>query len=104
MSVELSPDDVKRVALLSRIAVTPDEVAMFQTSLSSILGYVSILEQVPTEGVEPMAHAIEMTNCFREDEVDESLSVKEALKNAPLTDGTYFLVPAVMAGQAGSQA
>ena len=93
---ELSPADVSRVALLSRIELQPAEIEQYQKSLNAVLEYVSVLAQVKTDHVQPMVQAVEMTNCLREDVVTESLSTADALKNAPVSDGQYFLVPAVL--------
>lgn len=94
--MSLSMDDVKKVANLSRLALTDEELAGMQTHLGHILDYFEILKDVDTEGVEPMAHAIELNNVFREDVVLESLPREEALSNAPKTDGKYFLVPEIL--------
>ena len=64
--------------------------------LASIVGYVDHLAQVDTEGVEPMAHAVEQLNVFRDDVVDMSLPREEALSNAPHHDSRGYLVPAVL--------
>ncbi|MBR9802497.1 Asp-tRNA(Asn)/Glu-tRNA(Gln) amidotransferase subunit GatC, partial [bacterium] len=66
--------------------------------LRSILDYVEILNQVETDNVEPLAHPIEVQNVFRDDEPTPMLSREDALKNAPNTDGKYFLVPAILDG------
>ena len=96
MSETLSEEDVQKVARLARITLKDDEVAMFQKSLSSVLGYVEILNEVDTTDVEPMTYAIETHNVFREDVVTESLPRDVALSNAPKADDSYFLVPAIL--------
>lgn len=96
MSDSLSEADVLKVAKLSRITLQPDEVAKFQESLTKVLGYVDILKEVDTTDVEPMTYAIETSNVFRKDVVTEMLPRDEALSNAPSSDGSYFLVPAIL--------
>ena len=64
--------------------------------LAQIVGYVDQLAEVDTEGVEPMAHAIELNNVFRDDVVTPSLPRDEALANAPHHDERGYLVPAVL--------
>ena len=64
--------------------------------LAQIVGYVDQLAEVNTDGVEPMAHAVEVTNVFRDDAVAESLPREEALANAPHRDERGYLVPAVL--------
>ena len=64
--------------------------------LAQIVGYVDQLGEVDTDGIEPMAHAVEAANVFRDDVVAESLPRDEALANAPHRDERGYLVPAVL--------
>lgn len=94
--MSLSKEEVAKVASLSRLTLTEEEVGQMNEHLGQVLGYFDILEEVDTEGVEPMVHAIELENVFREDKVLPSLSREDALANAPKTDGKYFLVPQIL--------
>ncbi len=94
----LTPDDVRKVAELAQLEIAPGALEAVATQLSSILDYVEILGEVNTEGVEPLAHPLELVNVFREDEPTEMLPRELALKNAPKTDGKYFIVPAILEG------
>jgi aspartyl-tRNA(Asn)/glutamyl-tRNA(Gln) amidotransferase subunit C len=94
--MSISRTDVEKVALLGRLQLTEAEVSTITGELAQIVGYVDQLSEVNTEGVEPMAHAIEVVNVFRADEVTPSLSRDEALSNAPHHDGRGYLVPAVL--------
>ncbi|QDT34458.1 Asp-tRNA(Asn)/Glu-tRNA(Gln) amidotransferase subunit GatC [Thalassoglobus polymorphus] len=94
----LSTEDVQKVAKLARLKLTPDEVEQFAGQLGHILGYVEMLNEVDTDNVQPMAHAADVTNVFRSDEVQASLPRETALENAPKTDGKYFLVPQILEG------
>ena len=98
MSTALTREEVAKVALLARLKLTDDEVDVFTSQMGKILEYVDILNDVDTEDVEPMAHAVELSNVFRADEVRESLDRDEALDNAPKTDGQFFLVPQILDG------
>ncbi len=98
MSREVPKELVLKVARLARIRLTDDEVAVFARQLGDILHYVEILSGVDTEGVEPMAHAADLTDVFRDDEPKPSLPREQALANAPKTDGEYFLVPQIIEG------
>ena len=98
MSVQLTRDDVAKVATLARLKLTDSEQETLTTQLGEVLGYVDILNEVNTENVEPMAHAVELSNIFREDEVRESLPWDDALANAPKSDGQSFLVPQILDG------
>jgi aspartyl-tRNA(Asn)/glutamyl-tRNA(Gln) amidotransferase subunit C len=94
--MSISHRDIEKVALLARLQLTEAEVAAMTTDLGQIVGYVDQLAEVDTEGVEPMAHAVEVTNVFRADEVTPSLPRDEALANAPHRDERGYLVPAVL--------
>ena len=94
--MSLSADDVRWVAHLARLELSADELATMTGQLSAIVDYVAQLQQVNTDGVEPMAHAVEVHNVFREDEVRPSLPVEAALANAPDRQGDFYSVPAVL--------
>ncbi|HVJ68849.1 MAG TPA: Asp-tRNA(Asn)/Glu-tRNA(Gln) amidotransferase subunit GatC [Caulifigura sp.] len=96
MSNQLPPETVRRVARLSRLKLNEAEVTRLSDELSQVLHYVDQLNEVNVTGVEPMAHAIEMTNVFRPDEPRPSLTREQALANAPKSDGKYFLVPPIL--------
>lgn len=96
MSHSFTRHDVAKVALLARLELSEAELDEYATQLGRILEYVEILDALDTEDVEPMAHAVELTNVFRADEPSASLPREEALANAPLSDGRYFLVPPIL--------
>jgi aspartyl-tRNA(Asn)/glutamyl-tRNA(Gln) amidotransferase subunit C len=98
MSNSLSADDVRKVATLARLKLTDAEIELLSTQLSRVLDYVVQLDEVDTENVEPMAHAVERTNVFRDDEPRASLDAADALANAPKTDGRFYLVPPILEG------
>ena len=92
----LTRDEVVKVAHLARLRMDDAELDQMTAQLGAILGYVERLAEVDTEGVEPMAHAVERTNVFREDVETPMLPRDDALANAPKTDGRYFLVPQIL--------
>jgi aspartyl-tRNA(Asn)/glutamyl-tRNA(Gln) amidotransferase subunit C len=94
--MSISRQDIEKVALLARLQLTESELATMTDELAQIVGYVDQLAEVDTEGVEPMAHAVEVTNVFRDDVVAASLPRDEALANAPHHDERGYLVPAVL--------
>ena len=98
MTKRLTSEDVRNVAHLARLQLSDEEVERFTQQLGEILAYVDQLNEVDTEGVEPMAHAIELSNVLRADEPRDSLPREAALGNAPQTDGKYFLVPQILEG------
>ncbi len=92
----LTTEEVEKVALLSRLQFTPQELASLTAELGKIVGYVDLLGEVDTTGVEPMAHAIELLNVTQDDQTRSSLTREEALANAPKQNGEGYLVPAVL--------
>jgi aspartyl-tRNA(Asn)/glutamyl-tRNA(Gln) amidotransferase subunit C len=88
--------DIKYVANLARIALTPDEEAKLGSQLGDILGYVKKLEELDVTGVEPMAHAVPLTNVLRADEVRPSIPQEAALANAPKQANGLFVVPKIV--------
>ncbi|WP_010581880.1 Asp-tRNA(Asn)/Glu-tRNA(Gln) amidotransferase subunit GatC [Schlesneria paludicola] len=97
--MELSRDDVRKVAGLARLKVTEDELDSLAHDLRAMIGYVQILNEVDTTGVAPMVHAVELQNVLRADTLVPSLERPAALSNAPQTDGECFLVPAIIDGE-----
>jgi aspartyl-tRNA(Asn)/glutamyl-tRNA(Gln) amidotransferase subunit C len=93
--MSLSLDDVKKVAKLARLELADDDLARMQSQLSAILDYVAQLNELDTDGVEPLAHPLPVENVFRTDEPAPSLPPDAALQNAPSRVGDYFGVPAV---------
>ncbi len=92
----ITREEVQKVALLARLLLSPEQVDRMTSQLGQILDYMALLEEVNTEGVEPMAHAVEMANVFREDRVEESLPRELALANAPVRDEQCYRVPAML--------
>jgi aspartyl-tRNA(Asn)/glutamyl-tRNA(Gln) amidotransferase subunit C len=95
--MRLTQSDVAKVALLARLQLNDDELDVMTRQLAQIVGYVDLLGEVDTDSVEPMAHAVEVTNVFRPDCVLPSLPRGEALANAPRANDEAFLVPPVFA-------
>lgn len=92
----LSRTDVEKVALLARLQLSEAELATMTSQLADVVAYVDQLAEVNTDGVEPMAHAVELANVFAEDIVQPSLSREQALANAPRHNDRGYLVPAVL--------
>jgi aspartyl-tRNA(Asn)/glutamyl-tRNA(Gln) amidotransferase subunit C len=92
----ITRQDIDKVALLARLQLTDAEGTRMSDELAQIVAYVDQLAQVDTEDVEPMAHAIELQNVFKDDRVGESLPREAALANAPHHNSVGYLVPAVL--------
>ena len=94
MKLELA--QVRHVAKLARLFLTPDEEIRFATQLSAVLDAVEALSAVDTTNVPPTTFAIVSAAHARPDEVRDELPVDVALKNAPQREGTSFAIPRVI--------
>lgn len=92
----LSEQEVRHIALLSRLQLTDDEVKLYREQLTKILDYVEKLKKLDTTGVEPMISASVQGNVFRADEPRPSLPREAAFESAPSHDDEYFRVPPVI--------
>jgi len=88
--------DVKYVAHLARLSLTPEEEVKLSAQLGNILGYIEKLRELDVTNVEPTAHAVPMVNVTRADEVRPSLPHEDALRNAPKQGGGLFIVPKIV--------
>lgn len=101
MTVKVTLEDVKRVAELAHLKLTPNETASMQQDLNSILGYVAQLDELDTSLVAPLAEVNELAGAggvglLREDVVRPSLDRAVVMAEAPETDQAFFKVPKVI--------
>ena len=94
--MSLSRAEVEKIALLGRLLLTEDELQRMTVQLGDVLNYMDLLSEVDTTNVEPMVHAQDMANVFRDDLARPSLDREQALANAPHRDEECYLVPAVL--------
>jgi aspartyl-tRNA(Asn)/glutamyl-tRNA(Gln) amidotransferase subunit C len=88
--------DIKYVAHLARIALSPDEEKKLAAQLGNILHYIEKLKEADVSGIEPTAHAFPLVNVTRPDEIRPSLSNEDALRNAPAKANGLFMVPKIV--------
>jgi aspartyl-tRNA(Asn)/glutamyl-tRNA(Gln) amidotransferase subunit C len=93
--MKLTRAQVEHVAQLARLGLSDEEKEALASELSSILKYIDQLEQLDTSSIAPTAQVGELVDVMRDDEVEPSLGVEEALANAPSRDGNYFRVRAM---------
>ncbi|HCV28630.1 MAG TPA: Asp-tRNA(Asn)/Glu-tRNA(Gln) amidotransferase GatCAB subunit C [Dehalococcoidia bacterium] len=93
---ELTTDEVRHIAALTRLGLSDDEVEMMRGQLSSILRVFESLQQVDTEGVEPTGHTTEVRTVLRDDAPRESLGRDGILKNAPDSEAGYVRVRPIL--------
>lgn len=89
-------EQVRKVALLARLELTPEEEEQFTTQLGSILEYVEQLSELDVTNVPPTARAIDVSNVTREDELQPYPEREAILKNAPEQEGEFFKVPKIL--------
>jgi aspartyl-tRNA(Asn)/glutamyl-tRNA(Gln) amidotransferase subunit C len=92
----IRPEEVREIAVLARLALSDAELARMTNDLDAILGHVEALRELDTAATEPMTHAVPFDCPLRPDERGESLSVDEALRNAPRREQSFFAVPRIV--------
>ncbi|MCK5113988.1 MAG: Asp-tRNA(Asn)/Glu-tRNA(Gln) amidotransferase subunit GatC [Phycisphaerae bacterium] len=92
----MDADVVRHIGKLSRIELTDEEMRTFPGQLTDVLQYFDKLQELDTENVTPMVHAVELKNILAADIPHESLTPDEALKNAPDREGDFFRVTKVL--------
>jgi aspartyl-tRNA(Asn)/glutamyl-tRNA(Gln) amidotransferase subunit C len=92
----LSAEDIRKLAYLARLELSPAEAESLAPQFLQILAFVEQLSELDTDQVEPMTTALDVTNRWAEDSVAAGLTPQRALAAAPASDGEYFLVPPVL--------
>lgn len=89
-------EQVEHVAKLARLALTEEELNLFEGQLSAILEHARTVTSLDTEGVEPTYHSMPLVNVMRPDEVVEPIGSEAALANAPFAEEGHFRVPRIL--------
>jgi aspartyl-tRNA(Asn)/glutamyl-tRNA(Gln) amidotransferase subunit C len=87
---------VEKVAKLARLQLSGEELDRYGAQLGAILDYIAKLEKIDVSGLEPLAHAVDTFNVFRDDVPRPSLTRDAALQNAPEKTGDFFIVPKII--------
>jgi aspartyl-tRNA(Asn)/glutamyl-tRNA(Gln) amidotransferase subunit C len=96
MSEDTSKIDVAYVAHLARMNLSAEDQARFEAQLKDILAYVAKLNELDVTGVEPMAHAVPLSNVWRKDETRPSIDRELILRNAPEEARGLLIVPKIV--------
>ena len=96
MNTNIDRQQVDKVAHLSRLDLSDQELQLFSGQLSAIVGYIQKLNELKTDEVEPLAHCLPVHNVFRDDTVRPSLDIEKAMENAPDRVDDYFKVPQIL--------
>lgn len=93
---KITKEQVEHVAHLARLEVTEEEVEMFTNHLDSIIQYAEQLKELDTENIKPTTHVLDIKNVLRKDEVGETTTHEEMMKNAPDSEDGQIKVPAIL--------
>tara|TARA_X000000950_G_scaffold66956_2_gene82596 strand:+ start:1606 stop:1893 length:288 start_codon:yes stop_codon:yes gene_type:complete len=94
--VKINHNVISKLARLSKLKFNEDEMKLISNDLSKMLEFINQLQDLDTEGIDPLIHVNEEINNWREDQVQGMISQEEALSNSPVKDGTYFKLPKVL--------
>ena len=94
--MKMDHDLVDKLAHLSRLSFKEEEKEKILSDMNKILSFVEKLDDLDTEGIEELSYVNDDINVLRADEVQQTTSKEDALKNAPLSDSDYFKVPKVL--------
>jgi aspartyl-tRNA(Asn)/glutamyl-tRNA(Gln) amidotransferase subunit C len=98
----LSRDDVDHVAMLARLGLSDEEKSRLLGELEKILGHIARLQQVDTSMLAETAQVGGLVNVMRADEPGPTLGTEAALRNAPASDGSHFIVGAIQGNELDS--
>jgi aspartyl-tRNA(Asn)/glutamyl-tRNA(Gln) amidotransferase subunit C len=94
--MSLNPDEVRRIARLARIELSTAEVEQTMVQLNAVFGLIEQLKAADTNGIQPMAHAVDVSQRLRDDRVTETDRHADFQKIAPDTEAGLYLVPKVI--------
>jgi len=94
--MKISSEEVAKVARLARLELSQDKIDQYAAQLGDILGYMDKLAELDTASVEPMYTPVDQVSVMREDVVAKDYTREDILKNAPETDGAFFIVPRIV--------
>ena len=94
--MNINQNVISKLARLSKLKFNEDEMKLISNDLSKMLDFINQLQDLDTEGIDPLIHVNEEINNWREDQAQGMISQEEALSNSPVKDGTYFKLPKVL--------
>lgn len=93
---KITPEDVTKIATLARLDVPEEQKSALAQQMNGILGYIEMLNELDTDGVEPTSHAIPIGTAWREDVAVKSPAPEKALKNSPERSDEFVVVPKII--------
>jgi len=94
--VKINKEVIAKLSSLSKLKFNKEETELISEDLSKMVNFINQLNELETDGIEPLIHMNEEINNWREDKVGEVLSQEKALTNSPVQDSTYFKLPKVL--------
>ena len=94
--MEINNKLIQDIAKLSKLKFNDSAEEKMKSDLEKMIAFVDKLNEIDTEGIDPLIYMSEEINVLREDKVTEETSQEDALKNAPEKDSDYFKVPTVL--------
>ena len=94
--MNINQNVISKLARLSKLKFNEDEMKLISKDINKMLEFINQLQDLDTEGIDPLIHMNEEINNWREDQVQGMISQEEALSNSPIKDGTYFKLPKVL--------
>ena len=89
-------DEIRHIAELARLNPDPGQLEQFARQCADIIGYVDLLGEVDTTDVEPLYSPVDHGFAFRDDRAVPRTHREQMMKNAPETDGAFFIVPKIV--------
>ncbi|MHC1751330.1 Asp-tRNA(Asn)/Glu-tRNA(Gln) amidotransferase subunit GatC [Humidesulfovibrio sp.] len=94
--MSISPEEVAKVARLARLDLSQETIGQYAAQLDGILEYMDKLSELDTTSVEPLYTPVDQVSVMRDDVVKKDYAREDILKNAPETDGAFFIVPRIV--------
>ena len=94
--MKITSEEIRHVAILARLDLTPDEQERLTGQLGRILEYMDKLNELDTAGVEPMSHAVDAVNVLRPDRAVNQPQTEALLRNAPAREDDFLSVPKII--------
>ena len=94
--MKITSEEIRHVAILARLDLTPDEQERLTGQLGRILEYMDKLNELDTAGVEPMSHAVDAVNVLRPDRAVNQPQTEALLSNAPAREDDFLSVPKII--------
>lgn len=94
--MKINKEIITKLCGLSKLKFNKEEAELISEDLSKMVNFINQLNELETDGIEPLIHMNEEVNNWREDKLGDILNQEKALANSPVKDSTYFKLPKVL--------